>query len=171
MAILILLSHMNWLDIVIIILLIGSVIGGIMNGLIKSIFGLAGLIAGVILAGRFYVSLADHLGFISNDNTARVVAFILIFVFICVIAALLGLIFSKILSAISLGWINRFLGGLLGLLIGAIAIAAILVILTKYAGISDTVARSALGTFLVDKLPLVLGLLPVEFDTIKSYFE
>lgn len=162
---------MNWLDIVIIVLLVASVIGGIFNGLIKTLFGLAGLIVGVVLAGRFYGSLADFMGFISNENAARVVAFIVIFACVCILAGILGLLLTKFVSAITLGWINRLLGGLFGLLTGSILIGAILVILVKYAGISDIVAESALGTFLADKLPIVLGLLPGEFDSIKSYLE
>ena len=162
---------MNWLDIVIIIFLILSVVSGIIGGLIKAIFGLVGLIVGVILAGRYYVSLADHLGFISNDDTARIVAFIIIFAAVCIVAMLLGLILTKIVSKIKLGWINRLLGGVLGLFTGAISIAALLVILVKFTDIGDSVSNSAMATFLVDKFPIVLGLLPKEFDTIKNYFQ
>jgi membrane protein required for colicin V production len=162
---------MNWLDIIIVIILLGSVIGGIMNGLIKTIFGLAGLIVGVVLAGHFYSGLANHLGFISDSNTAKVIAFIIIFAVVCGVAAVLGVIFSKMVSAITLGCLNRVLGGVLGLLIGAITIGALLAILTKYTGFANTVASSALGNFLVDKLPIVLGLLPQEFDSIKDFFK
>jgi membrane protein required for colicin V production len=161
---------MNWLDIVIIVLLILSVIGGIINGFIKALFGLVGLIVGVILAGRFYVALADHLGFISDANTARIVAFIIIFAAVSIVAALLGMIFTKIVSAIPLGWVNRLLGGVLGLFTGAISIAALLIILVKFTGIGDFVSNSGLANFLVDKLPIVLELLPKEFETIKQFF-
>jgi membrane protein required for colicin V production len=161
---------MNWLDIVLIIFLIASVVGGIINGFIRSLFGLVGLIIGVVLAGRYYVALADHLGFIANTNTARIVAFIIIFAAVSLVAMLLGLIFNKIVSTIALGWLNRLLGGILGLFIGAIFIAALLIILVKFAHISGVVANSALATFLIDKLPIVLGLLPREFDTIRQFF-
>jgi membrane protein required for colicin V production len=162
---------MNWLDIVIIIFLILSVVGGIMSGFIKSFFGLVGLIVGVVLAGRFYVALADHLGFIADANTAKIVAFIIIFAAVCIVASLLGVIFTKIVTAISLGWINRLLGGVFGLLMGAISIAALLAVLAKFTGIGDFVSGSALATFLVDKFPIVMGLLPKEFDTINQFFQ
>jgi membrane protein required for colicin V production len=162
---------MNWLDIVIILVLILSVIGGIMNGLVKSLFGLLGLIIGVVLAGHFYVALADHMGFISNVSTARIVAFIIIFATVSVVASLLGLIFNKIISASPLSGINRLLGGVLGLVTGAISIAALLIILIKFTGIGDSVSNSKIAMFLVDKLPLVLALLPKEFDTVKQYFQ
>jgi membrane protein required for colicin V production len=162
---------MNWLDIVIIIFLAVSVISGIMSGFIKTLFSLVGLIVGVVLAGRFYISLAERLTFISDENTAKIVAFILIFAVVSIIAAILGVIFTKIVSAMALGWINRLLGGIAGLFLGAISIAALLVILVKFAGIGDLVSGSALATFLIDKLPIVTGLLPKEFDTINQFFQ
>jgi len=162
---------MNWLDIVIIILLALSVISGIMSGFIKTIFSLVGLIVGVVLAGRFYVSLAERLTFISDDNIAKIVAFIIIFAAVSIIAALLGLIFTKIVSATPLGWVNRLLGGIAGLFLGAISIAALLVILVKFTSIGDFVGGSALANFLIDKLPIVTGLLPKEFDTINQFFQ
>jgi membrane protein required for colicin V production len=148
---------MNWLDIVIIIFLILSVVGGLMTGFIKSIFGLVGLILGVVLAGRYYVALADHLGFISNENAARVLAFIIILAAVGIVAALLGIIFTRIVSTLTFE--------------GSILIAALLIILVKYAGIGDFVSHSALASFLADKLPIVLGLLPNEFDSIKQFFQ
>ena len=43
---------------------------------------------GVVLAGRYYVALADHLGFISNENAARVLAFIIILAAVGIVAGL-----------------------------------------------------------------------------------
>ncbi len=162
---------MNWLDIVILIVLAVSVIGGIKNGLIKSLFGLLGLIVGVVLAGRFYIALADYLTFISDANIARIAAFIIIFIAVGLIAALLGVIFTRIVSVITLGWINRLLGGVFGLFMGAVSVAALLVVLVKFTGIGDFVSNSALATFLINKLPLVLAMLPKEFDIINKFFE
>ena len=102
---------MNWLDIVIAILLIISLIGGFANGLIKSLFSLVGLIVGVVLAGHFYIALAESLSFISNDNAARIVAFIIIFLVVMILFAILGMVINKLVSALLLGWLNRLFGG------------------------------------------------------------
>jgi len=162
---------MNWLDIIIIVLLIVTLIGGFANGLIKSLFSLIGLVVGEVLAGRFYIALAGVLGFISNPSAARVVAFIIIFVVVMIIAAILGVIFTRMASAILLGWLNRLLGGVFGLILGAIFISAILAIWVKYAGGGSTVAGSALGQFLLQRFPIVLGLLPKEFDTVRQFLQ
>ncbi|HSW58046.1 MAG TPA: CvpA family protein [Dehalococcoidales bacterium] len=162
---------MNWLDIVILVFLAIAVIGGIKNGFIKSLFSLAGLIVGVVLAGRFYTTLAGYLTFIPDEKIASIVAFLIIFALVSLIAALLGMIFTRIASAIMLGWLNRLLGGVLGLVLGAISIAVVLVILMKFTGIGDFVSESFLASFLIDKLPLVLALLPKEFDVIEDFFK
>ena len=52
---------MNWLDIVILIILAISVFMGLKTGLIKMVISLAGLILAIFLAGRLYLSLANHL--------------------------------------------------------------------------------------------------------------
>jgi membrane protein required for colicin V production len=161
---------MNWLDIVILVVLLVSAISGLINGFIKTIFSLIGLIAGVLLAGRYYISLANHLGFISSENAARIVAFLIIFAVVMLVAILFGLIFTKVASAILLGWLNRILGAIVGVLIGAITIGALLALWVHIMGSSDAFQNSSLARFLLDKIPIVLGLLPSEFNGVRDYF-
>ena len=162
---------MNWLDIVIIILLIISAISGLASGLIKAVFSLVGLIMGIVLAGHFYITLSGHLTFISNQNAARIAAFITILLLVIIIAALLGLLLTRLVSAISLGWLNRVGGAVFGVILGAIFIAALLSIWVKYAGGDGTISSSFLAPILVDRLPLVLALLPSEFKSVHQYFQ
>jgi membrane protein required for colicin V production len=162
---------MNWLDIVIIILLIISAISGLISGFIKSAFSLAGLLGGIFLAGRYYVAFSGLFGFINNDNTARIVAFIIIFVAVMIVATILGIVFTKIISAVLLGWINRLLGAALGVLLGAIFIGALLAILVKYTGSNSIITDSAMASFLLDRVPLVLALLPPEFNSVQQFFK
>jgi membrane protein required for colicin V production len=162
---------MNWLDFVIIIFLIVSIISGIANGLIKSLFSLVGFIVGIVLAGRFYISLANHLTFISSERAAQIVAFIFIFIVVIAIASLLGWLFTKIISATPLGIFNRILGGVFGLVTGAIFIALLLTLWAHYADPVGAISDSTLARFLLDKFPIVLNLLPNEFDTVRNFFQ
>jgi membrane protein required for colicin V production len=162
---------MNWLDIIVIILLIISAIGGLASGLIKSVLSLVGLIVGILVAGHFYATLAGYLTFIPNESGARIFSFILIVLVFILIAALLGVMLTKVVSAISLGWLNRLGGAAFGVILGAIFIAAILSLWIKYTGSSNSIASSLLGPFLVDRLPLVLALLPAEFNSVHQFFQ
>src|SRR4030042_1148975 len=52
---------MNWLDIVMIVVVVGLGITGLRQGMIRTVFGIAGLIGGIFLAGRYYDELAERL--------------------------------------------------------------------------------------------------------------
>lgn len=161
---------MNWLDIVIIVILVGSVIGGLRNGLIRSVSALAGLIIGVVLAGRFYVALGERLSAVLQDNIAKVLAFIIILCAVIVIAAILGAILTKAASALVLGWLNHLGGGVFGLVMGGIVCAALLAIWVKFMGIASFITGSTIAPVLLDRFPVILALLPEEFDSVRKFF-
>jgi membrane protein required for colicin V production len=162
---------MNWLDIFLIILLIGATVGGFISGLIKTVFSLAGLIIGVILAGHYYVALSTYLPFIPTEKGPPISAFIIIFLAVMIIAALLGFLLTKLISAVLLGWLNRLGGALLGLILGAIFVAAFLVIIARYADAGGAISESAIAPVLLDRVPLILALLPPEFDSVRQFFQ
>lgn len=162
---------MNWLDIVILVVLVISIIAGLSAGLIKVLFTLIGGIIGVVLAGRFSDSLGSKMTFISSASTAKIVAFIIILLVVMIIAAVLAYIVRKIASAILLGWVDRLGGAVLGLLLGAIFCGALLTMWVKFEGGSAVVTGSAISRFLVNKFPVVLGLLPSDFKSVKDFFQ
>jgi len=159
---------MNWLDIVIIVALIIPIFIGLMLGFIKTLLSLAGIIVGVILASNFYRELAGVLTFISNHNTANIVAFIIILVGVMLLAILAAILLRVILRAMTLGWVDRVGGAILGFVTGAILISAILASIVKFFG-EGLVTESLLAGILLDKFPIVLGLFPGEFDAIRNF--
>ena len=161
---------MNWVDVVIIIYLALSIISGFAQGLIRSLLSIIGLIVGILLASHFYKQLGDILTFISNRNVADIVAFIVILLAVMGIAALIGLVLRSIIKAIMLGWVDKLGGAVLGLILGALSVSAILAIVVKYTNTS-LITDSKLAAFFLDKFPLVLVLLPGEFDTIRNFFK
>jgi len=161
---------MNWLDILIAIILVISIIMGIKTGLIKTVLSLAGLIVGIFLAGRFYVTLGEKLTFLP-DKAAEILAYILILLVVMIFASILAAVLGKIISAIMLGWVNRLGGAIIGLCLGSLLIAAILAIWVKYAGSNNIVTESKFGKIFLDWFPVILGLLPQEFDRVRSFFK
>ena len=162
---------MNWLDAVIIVVLVISILSGLRSGLIKILFGLVGIVVGVVLAGHFADSLASKMTFINNPEWAKMAAFAIILVATMLVFAILAVILSKLISAILLGWVNRLGGAVLGLVAGALFCGAFLSIWLHYnLGGQDVISHSALARFLLDKFPVVLKLLPSEFKSIKDFF-
>jgi membrane protein required for colicin V production len=162
---------MNWLDIIIIILLVGSLIGGFVTGLIKTVFSLAGLIIGVILAGHYYIALSAYLAFIPTSAGPSIAAFIIIFLAVMIVAALLGFLLTKLISAVLLGWLNRLGGAVLGVILGSIFIAAFLVIIAKFTDPGGAISQSVIAPVLLDRIPVILALLPPEFDKVTQFFK
>ncbi|MDD4875623.1 MAG: CvpA family protein [Dehalococcoidales bacterium] len=162
---------MNWLDIVIIVVLAVSAFLGLKIGLIKVVLALAGLIVGVILAGNFYIPLSEQLTFISKDGVAEVVAFAIILIVVMIIAAVLTRFLKWAASVMMLGWIDHLGGVAFGLILGAILCGALLATWAKWLGTGDTITESIVSAVLLDKFPLILALLPDEFDTIRSFFQ
>jgi len=164
-------ENVNWLDIIIIVILGIQVITGFVQGFIKVLAGLIGLIVGIVLAGRFYENLAGSLlGFISNTDVANVVAFVLILIVVWGIFSILASLLTRLVSVAFLGMLNRILGAVFGLVMGALFVAAALAIWARYFG-TDSLSNSVMATFLLDKFPFVLGLLPSQFDSIKDFFQ
>jgi len=161
---------MNWLDILIIVVIAVSTFLGLKIGIIKAVLSLAGTIVGVILAGRYYVPLSEQLPFISQASMARGVAFAVILIGVIVIAALIAWLLKWAASTVKLGWVNYLGGAIFGLLMGAIVCGAILAIWVKFFGPAGAIAESSVATILVGRFPVVLALLPDEFDAIRSFF-
>ena len=108
----------NYFDVTIgaIVLILG--IKGFMNGFIKEVFGLVGLVGGVYFASRLSAEAATFIDstFIHIENTAllKLIGFLAILIIIWLSATILGSIFSKLTSVSGLGFINRFLGFVAG---------------------------------------------------------
>ena len=108
----------NYFDITIgaIVLILG--IKGFMNGFIKEVFGLVGLVGGVYLASRLSGDASTFIdtNFIHVENTAllKLLGFLAILIVVWLGATILGSIFSKLTSISGLGFINRLLGFIAG---------------------------------------------------------
>ena len=161
---------MNWLDIIIIIILAVAALTGLKVGIIKALLSVVGVIVGVVLAGRYSVALAGHLTFISQPSVARIAAFAIILIGVMVIAAIAAAMLKRVVSAVMLGWVNRLGGAVFGFFLGFVFCGAILAMWVKFAGISGPVQDSGLASLLLDSFPMVLALLPAEFDSVRSFF-
>jgi membrane protein required for colicin V production len=122
---------MNWIDAVILIILILSVVTGFINGFVKEVASLAGLILGIWGAVKFSSFTAAKLydWFDMSGQFVGIIAFIITFILIVVIIHFIGVIADKIVDAASLGFLNRVLGMLFSLLKSVLILSVILVLL------------------------------------------
>ena len=108
----------NYFDITIgaIVLILG--IKGFINGFIKEVFGLVGLVGGVYFASRFSETAAAFIDtnflHLENATLLKLIGFLAILILIWLGATILGSIFSKLTSASGLGFLDRLLGFISG---------------------------------------------------------
>ena len=162
---------MSWLDIVIIVVLAITALIGLKIGLIKAALSLAGVVVGVVLAGHYYVPLSEQLTFIPQAGLAKIAAFTIILIGVMVIAGVLAKLLKWAASVMMLGWVNRAGGAVFGLVMGTIFCSALLAIWVKFLGVAGLISGSNLTALLLHYFPMVLALLPDEFDTVRSFFQ
>jgi membrane protein required for colicin V production len=122
---------MNWLDAIIVVVLILSLVTGFINGLVKEVASLAALILGIWGAIRFSSFTAGKL-YDYFDMTGRyvgVIAFLITFALIVVLIHFIGILADKVVNAASLGFINRILGIVFGLLKAVLIMSVFFVVL------------------------------------------
>jgi len=163
----------NYFDITIgaIVLILG--IKGFMNGFIKEVFGLVGLVAGVWLASRLAGDAATFIdtNFIHVENTAmlKLLGFLAVLAVVWLGATILGSIFSKLTSTSGLGFVNRLLGFIAGGGKYFIIFALIVTALSNVTLVKDNIGKYVNGSVLYPYLlktgasiihldPKVLGL-------------
>lgn len=165
---------MNWLDVLLLIAFVVALVQGLRNGLIKSVISLVGLVLGLFLAARLYVSFGAWLqGFISSQAVANVVAFAVILFAVLVVSGIIGSVVSGAASVIGLGWVDRLGGALFSVLVAAVVVASLLAVALKSdvtAGIESAVKGSFVASILLDRFPVVLSLLPEDFDRVRDVF-
>ena len=121
-------DFITWFDIIIIAVVIILGIKGIINGLIKEVFGLIGIIGGVIIASRNANLVGDLISlyiYQLSDSAEFFFGFLLtllVFWFVCL---MLGNLRSNMLKMSGLGFVDR----LLGFFVGAAKIFLVLAIL------------------------------------------
>jgi len=114
---------MTWVDWVIVFVLATSVIGGLSQGLFRSVFSLCGLIAGLVVAAWNYARIAALvLPLVRIEAIANAIGFLLIAFLVMGIANIIGSVLSKMLHRLGLGCLDRLAGGVFGFLQGALLI-------------------------------------------------
>jgi len=110
---------MNWVDMVLIalVLLCGAV--GMWTGLIRAAFGALGVVLGILVAAQLSNNLSSlYASHISNETVANVIAYGLIILLSVILARVVAIVVRKAVYMLFMGWIDRAAGLALGLVAG-----------------------------------------------------
>ncbi len=104
---------------------------GLFKGFIRTIFGLTGMLSGVVFSIVFSrplgLQLGKLLGF-TDYFAGKLIAFILIFMVCGFLGYLGGLLMRRLFAVANLGLVDRLLGGALGFCQGGVVAGVILII-------------------------------------------
>jgi len=112
-------THLNYLDITIASLVVILSIKGFVNGLLKELFGLSGLIGAIFIGSRNSQEAGDYIYKniyqLDNNLLLNFLGFVSIFIIVWTLASILGELVAKLASRYSKkGLISRLAGSFIG---------------------------------------------------------
>jgi membrane protein required for colicin V production len=117
---------MTALDWVIVGILVISLLTAAMNGFFVEVFSIAGLIAGLVIAGMYYMQLEPWMyRLVHSVPGAEAASFLLIAVGVLIVAGIVGRVLRSIVRKVGLGWADRLLGLVFGAVKGCVLVTIV----------------------------------------------
>src|SRR3984957_13506323 len=124
---------MTTADWVIVVVVVVSVVQAAISGFFHEAFGIAGLILGYLLAAWNYQRLAARYApYLKSMWLGEIAAFLIIFLAVLILAGIAGRITRHIVKEAGLSFVDRILGGALGLLRGILMVAVALMSMAAF---------------------------------------
>jgi len=165
---------MNWLDIIIVLILIGSVLGGLARGTLRALWALVAVVISTLAAGLLYLAVGSLIfALFGHPNVSKVLGFAIAY----------GVVNAVVNGPVHwwsrreqwalpgcAGCWDRLVGGAVGIIEGLAVIELGLIVLIKYPFwiLGRAALESVIGQRLLTNLPFMLRLLP---DTFRSVLE
>jgi membrane protein required for colicin V production len=157
----------NWLDGAVIVVVLWFTYAAFSAGFIRETVTVVSALLGVVLAGLFYQDLQkDVLLAIDNEETARIVAFGIIFGAVVLAGQIAATLLKPTVHVLQLGIFDQLAGAAFGFLKAAVIIEAFLLVFVTYDkfDLRQTIDESMLGSWMVDQAPFLTRVLPDEFE-------
>ena len=113
---------MTWFDYAVIAIVGLSALLAVFRGVVREITALAGWAAALILSGLFAQELAQWLPISLSPMLRAVIAYLVIFLGVLLLSGLIGMLLAKLFHAAGLGFADRAVGALFGLVRGALVV-------------------------------------------------
>lgn len=169
---------MNYIDYIIIILVVVAAIKGATKGLIYELASLIALVGGIWGAIKFSHAtktyLVERLDF--NNSYINIISFVITFVIIIILVHLIAKAIEKALESISLGVINRILGFVFAIFKTVFILGVVVILIEKIdeslpfipeEDVQQSKLYDPLRTVAVSTFPLIQDL----FDKAKDKYE
>lgn len=116
----------NVIDLAIMVTLLVTLIFGLWKGFMRSLTAVAGLIVGVVASLRYHTIVEPYLRKISSldPHISMILSMVIVFIAVQVLFVIIRRILTALIDVTRLTWLDRVLGGMLGVLAGFLLVAA-----------------------------------------------
>lgn len=165
---------MNWLDYILVAVLLGSTILSARKGFSREIIGLAAALFALVLGMWFYGLAGSFVApYVSSTRAANLIGFLLVVFAVLITGALLGWIVNRFLRTIGLSFFDRLLGAAFGLVRGVLIAIALLTAFLAFGpefnskSVSSAVIHSRIAPWVLGASHAFVAIAPME---LKSSF-
>lgn len=155
----------TWFDVVLVLIILWSAITGLRAGFARVVVGFIAAIIGLVAGFWCYRMVAEKLmPWIKTPTVAQILGFLIIFIGVQILGALLATLLSRLLRWFGLSWFNHFLGGVAGFFRGAVVIAALAGVFVAFSPspTPDFLARSRVLPYVTEVTWWLIELAPRE---------
>jgi membrane protein required for colicin V production len=160
---------MNWLDYVLLAILLISALLSMRKGFSREIIGLAAALLALVLGMWFYGLAGSWLiPYVSSPRIANLAGFLLVISGVLFLGWILGWIVSRFLRTIGLSFVDRLLGAAFGLLRGLVIAIALLTAYMAFGPevdsktVSDSLLHSRIAPYVLDASRAFVAIAPME---------
>ena len=164
------LSQATAFDIVALLIFLAFLVRGIWIGFIRQISSLLAMIGAFLLAGYFdedfYRLIMPYL---DDSHTTFLLSYFLLFLLFFYFIKLIGLGLKKVMDITLIGWFDRTMGGLFGLIKGVFFTSLLFIMVASYLSGSNKYLKKSLSYPVLSKSSQVLLAL-IQDKKLRSYF-
>lgn len=153
------------LDLVIVLVLVGFAIRGLLSGLINEVAGLLAIVGGFLVAHAFHPVLAPHLLFIGDPAWRSIAAYVILFVGVMLVVAIVARIVRKLVALAFALWVDRLAGGIFGLAKGVLLLSLVMLALRRFFYDAAFIQQSRALPYLDAMMSLLRSWLPPDVVT------
>ena len=125
---------MNWLDLLVVIIVIIMAIEGFFAGMVRKIAQIAGIIAGLLAATYYYAKVSDLIleKFAFSEVISDISSYAMVFIIVYAIVSIAGKIVGILVRFAPVKAIDRLGGASIGLIAGFVISGAVILLMTTF---------------------------------------
>jgi membrane protein required for colicin V production len=156
---------MSWVDLAIVVVIAASVVGGIMQGFLRSVCSVIGLVFGLALATWNYSRLGMlFMPIVRLEAIANAIAFLIIAVAVMALANLVGVMLKRTMSWMGLGCLDKIAGAIFGFFQGALLVTLCILVTVAFFPGAQWPGESRMSKYFIGALHLSMHMSPSELS-------